>query len=63
MIRLENINLSYHKPLIVNGRLELPGSSITAIIGKSGLGKTTLLNQLGFIDEKWDEHVDYYFND
>ena len=62
MIELKHIQLSYHKILINDGNLKLPNGSITAIIGKSGLGKTTLLNQVGFIDPLWNEHCEYYLN-
>ena len=50
MIELKHIYLKYHKVLVQDGMMTLPSSSITAIIGQSGLGKTTLMNQIGFID-------------
>lgn len=56
MIKLEAVNKYFNKGkpneihVINNVNLELPESGIVAIYGKSGCGKTTLLNSIGGLD-------------
>ena len=56
MIKIESLNKYYNKGsqneihVINNVSLELPESGVIAIYGKSGCGKTTLLNAIGGLD-------------
>lgn len=61
MIKIENINLSYDRILIKDGRLLLNEGQITVFSGNSGCGKTTLLYLIGLINTNWK--CDYYFYD
>lgn len=67
MIRLENINVKYDKVIFKDAKIKIPNGKVTAIVGESGVGKTTLLYMLGLIssekigDYYWDEEkVDLY---
>ena len=57
MIKLKNINKYYNKGnlneihVINDVSLELPEKGIVALFGKSGCGKTTLLNVIGGLDK------------
>lgn len=57
MIKLENVNKYYNKGrqneihVIDDISMELPEKGIVAIFGKSGCGKTTLLNVIGGLDK------------
>ena len=79
MIKIESLNKYYNKGsqneihVIDNVSLELPESGIVAIYGKSGCGKTTLLNAIGGLDsydsgsiciggEKLDKNIDLLRN-
>ena len=45
MIKLDKINKSYGgKKIFENFNLEIEEGKITAVLGESGIGKTTLLN-------------------
>ena len=48
IIEINNVNLSYEKNINIleNLNLKIPKNSMVAIIGKSGVGKTTLFNSL-----------------
>lgn len=61
MIRLENINVSYDKDIFKDGRIIIPSGKISAIIGESGVGKTTLLYILGLISP--EKKVEYFWNE
>lgn len=60
MIKLNNVNKYYNKNkqneihVINDVSLELPEKGIVAIFGKSGCGKTTLLNVIGGLDKFHD---------
>lgn len=50
---ISNLNASYdNKPILVNYSLEIPEGAITAVLGKSGCGKTTLLNAIASIPSR-----------
>lgn len=57
MISIKNLNKYYYKGktnenhVINNISLELPDTGLVAIFGKSGCGKTTLLNLIGGLDK------------
>ena len=57
MIRITNLNKYYYKGMsnenhVINDiSIELPESGLVAIFGKSGCGKTTLLNLIGGLDK------------
>lgn len=61
LLKLENIRKSYGNQNVLKGvRLEMDKGKMTAIIGKSGCGKTTLLNVLSGTD---CFEGDYFFED
>ena len=49
MIRLEDINIVFDRPLFVHQNIEIKDHCLTLIAGESGCGKTTLLYQIGLI--------------
>ena len=49
MITIKNINIEFDRMIISNAEVTIADSSITAITGKSGSGKTSLLYLLGLI--------------
>ena len=50
MMRLEDINIVFDKPLFVHQNIEIKDHCLTLIAGESGCGKTTLLYQIGLIN-------------
>ena len=56
MIRIQNLHKYFHKGrqneihVINDVSLELPEKGMVAVFGKSGCGKTTLLNVIGGLD-------------
>lgn len=60
MIKVENLEKSFdNKEIIKNFNYEFLDGKITAIVGKSGCGKTTLLNILGLLDTDYKGKVLY----
>ena len=71
MISIKGLNKFYNKGrqneihVLNDINLELPDRGMVAIYGKSGCGKTTLLNVIGgldkfaggYIKKKWEEHT------
>ncbi|MEG2561521.1 MAG: ABC transporter ATP-binding protein/permease [Clostridia bacterium] len=57
MIKLNNVNKFYNKKkqneihVVNNATLDIPDRGVVAIFGKSGCGKTTLLNVIGGLDK------------
>ena len=57
-IRLDHITLSYgSRTLLANVCADFTQSSLTALIGRNGTGKSTLLHILGGVDTPTDGHV------
>ena len=50
MIKLEDINIVFDRPLFVHQNIEIKDHCLTLIAGESGCGKTTLLYQIGLIN-------------
>ena len=61
MIEINNIHLKTNRTLIKNGSLKLHSGTISAIIGKSGTGKTTLLYLVGLL-HPLDKALNYHFH-
>lgn len=66
MILLENVNKVFksknNEDLVIfeNLSLEINNRDFISIVGTSGVGKTTLLNIIGLLDDKYDG--EYSFN-
>ncbi len=60
MIELKNINISFDRKILTNANIHIYPGKMNILIGKSGCGKTTLLNEIGLIT-KHDETI-YYFD-
>lgn len=60
MIKIENINITYDRPLIIDGTLELPANAITVLKGQSGIGKTSLLNVVGLLTMPKGVHYQFF---
>ena len=51
-MKIENLNFSYEKtPIFSNFNLDIEDGKITTILGKSGVGKTTLLKCIAGIEK------------
>lgn len=62
MIRLEDINIVFDRPLFVHQNIEIKDHCLTLIAGESGCGKTTLLYQIGLINYS-EKNAKYWIND
>lgn len=60
MVELKNINISFDRKILTNANIHIYPGKMNILIGKSGCGKTTLLNEIGLIT-KHDETI-YYFD-
>jgi len=61
-IEISNLSFQYEKErkLLHNISLKIPENTITTILGKNGVGKTTLLNCLLRFTEEYDGIISYY---
>ncbi|MFV0380120.1 MAG: ATP-binding cassette domain-containing protein [Anaerorhabdus sp.] len=58
MIKLSNVSKSFgDKKIFENYNLKISNNEITAIVGKSVTGKTTLLNIIGLLDNEYNGEV------
>lgn|GEM_PF-5406223 len=59
MISLSNIHLKYGDEIIFDdAQIDIHQSKVTSVIGKSGSGKTSILNMIGLIAD----HTDYQYS-
>lgn len=49
MIDIKHLSITFDRVIFDDASITLSNNSITMIKGKSGTGKTTLLNQLGLV--------------
>lgn len=61
MIIIKDINLAFKKPLITNGNMQIPYGNTVGLIGKSGTGKTSLLQEIGLLT--YTESMQYTFDE
>ena len=57
MLEIKKLSKRYDDIIIDNLSICFPSTGMIAIVGKSGCGKTTLLNILGGIDQEYDGEV------
>ena len=50
IVRLSHIRKAYKRPVLTDINLEVTNSSFLSIVGKSGSGKSTMLNILGLVE-------------
>lgn len=60
MIRLENIYITYDRPLLKNACIDIHAGMLTVIQGESGCGKTSLLYRVGLLSK--DHQLRYSFH-
>ena len=61
MIEIKNLTKKFNNKIVLNDlSLTLPSKGIVTLNGKSGIGKTTLLNIIALEDKKYDGIVKYY---
>ena len=61
MIEVKHINICYSKTLLEDAKISLPQGKLICLIGKSGIGKSSLLYVLGLIS-KINYKTKYNFN-
>lgn len=61
MIEVNHINICYNRTLLEDAHISLPQGKLTCLIGKSGIGKSSLLYVLGLIS-KINYKTEYKFN-
>lgn len=61
MINLNHINISYKHVVLDDANISLAPHQIISLVGKSGIGKTSLLNIIGLLSAV-NSKTEYYFN-
>ncbi|WP_341513432.1 ATP-binding cassette domain-containing protein [Mesomycoplasma ovipneumoniae] len=63
MIKIENLSKKFNNKTIFNSiNLEIPSNKITFIVGKSGIGKTTLINLIVGFTKKDSGKISFFKN-
>ncbi|WP_341490107.1 ATP-binding cassette domain-containing protein [Mesomycoplasma ovipneumoniae] len=63
MIKIENLSKKFNNKTIFNSiNLDIPSNKITFIVGKSGIGKTTLINLIAGFTEKDSGKISFFKN-
>ncbi|MDW2926426.1 ABC transporter ATP-binding protein [Mesomycoplasma ovipneumoniae] len=63
MIKIQNLSKKFNNKIIFNSiNLEIPSNKITFIIGKSGIGKTTLINLIAGFTKKDSGKISFFKN-
>ncbi|MHA0312035.1 ATP-binding cassette domain-containing protein [Mesomycoplasma ovipneumoniae] len=63
MIKIENLSKKFNNKTIFNSiNLEIPSNKITFIVGKSGIGKTTLINLIAGFTKKDSGKISFFKN-
>ena len=61
MIKLEDINIAYKQPVLIDSEMIISDGKLTAIMGESGTGKTSLLYLIGLLGNI-SPSIKYNFN-
>ncbi len=61
MIKLEDINIAYKQPVLIDSEMIISDGKLTAIMGESGTGKTSLLYLIGLLGNI-SSSIKYNFN-
>ncbi|XBE78293.1 ATP-binding cassette domain-containing protein [Mesomycoplasma ovipneumoniae] len=63
MIKIQNLSKKFNNKIIFNSiNLEIPSNKITFIVGKSGIGKTTLINLIAGFTKKDSGQISFFKN-
>ncbi|VEU70818.1 ABC transporter ATPase [Mesomycoplasma ovipneumoniae] len=63
MIKIQNLSKKFNNKIIFNSiNLEIPSNKITFIVGKSGIGKTTLINLIAGFTKKDSGKISFFKN-
>lgn len=61
MIKIQNLSKKFNNKVIFNSiNLEIPSNKITFIVGKSGIGKTTLINLIAGFTKKDSGKISFF---
>ncbi len=61
MIKIQNLSKKFNNKIIFNSiNLEIPSNKITFIVGKSGIGKTTLINLIVGFTKKDSGKISFF---
>ncbi len=61
MIKIDGLNIAYDRPIFNKANIKLYRNNLNVLIGKSGTGKTTLLNEIGLLNNHLS--CEYHFDD
>ncbi|MCD8027402.1 MAG: ABC transporter ATP-binding protein [Erysipelotrichaceae bacterium] len=61
MIEIKDLNIIYDRPIFKKAHIKLYRNNLNVLIGKSGTGKTTLLNEIGLLNNYLS--CEYHFDD